>query len=255
MVTKKTKEEIAALRRGGKMLHDILHFVASEVREGVSTKYLETIARNKMEELGVTPAFLDYTPQGAERPFPAALCVSVNNVVVHGIPNEKPKILKNGDIVTIDTGICHEGLFTDSAITVPCGEIDEVAQKLLKATKEALNIAISMVKPGVKTGEIGIAIEKVAKKHGFSPAWDLGGHGVGYSQHEDPFIPNFDMGRGGVTLEEGMVLAIEPMLNEGTSKVNFLSDGYTVVTADGKRSAHFEHTVAVTKNGADILTL
>lgn len=255
MVTIKTKEEIAKLKKGGKVLHDILHFLAGEVRDGVSTKYLETIARKKIDEAGATPAFLKYTPYGAPRPFPAALCVSVNDVVVHGIPNEKPIIIKDGDIVTIDTGICFEGLYTDSAITVPCGEVDEKAKLLLKATKEALNMAIKVVRDGATTGSIGAMIERVAKKYKLYPAEDLGGHGVGYSQHEDPFIPNFKMKGDGVVLKEGMVLAIEPMLNEGTSRVEFLNDGYTVVTADGSRSAHFEHTIAVTKNGAEILTI
>jgi len=255
MVTIKTKEEIAKLKEGGKVLHDLLHFLAGEVREGVSTKYLESLARKEIEEVGAKPAFLKYTPHGADRPFPAALCVSVNDVVVHGIPNENPIIIKNGDIVTIDTGLCYKGMYTDSAITIPCGEIDEKAKLLLKATKEALNMAIKVVRDGATTGSIGAAIEKVAKKYKFFPAEDLGGHGVGYSQHEDPFIPNFKMRGDGVVLKEGMVLAIEPMLNEGTSKVDFLSDGYTVVTHDGSRSAHFEHTIVVTKNGAEILTI
>ncbi len=254
-VTIKTKEEITKLKKGGKILHDLLHFLASEVKAGVSTKYLETLARKRIEEVGAKPAFLKYTPHGASRPFPAALCVSVNDVVVHGIPNENPIILRDGDIVTIDTGICFEGLYTDSAISVPVGPVSKTSELLLKATKEALNQAIKVVRDGATTGDIGVAIEKVAKKYGFSPAEDLGGHGVGYSQHEDPFIPNFKMRGQGVVLREGMVLAIEPMLNEGTSRVEFLSDGYTVVTADGKRSAHFEHTIVVTKNGADILTL
>jgi methionyl aminopeptidase len=254
VVTIKTKEEIAKLKRGGKILHDILHFLAGEVREGVSTKYLEDMGRKKIEEAGAKPAFLKYTPQGAARPFPAALCVSVNDVVVHGIPNEKPIILQNGDILTIDTGICFEGMYTDSAITVACGEIDEKAKLLIRATKEALNMAIKIVRDGTTTGDIGKMIEKVARKYKFSPAEDLGGHGVGYSQHEDPFIPNFAMRGKGVVLKEGMVVAIEPMLNEGVGQVDFLSDGYTVVTHDGKRSAHFEHTIVVTKNGADILT-
>lgn len=254
MITIKTKEEIEKLRRGGKILHDLLEFLAGEVRDGVSTKYLEDIARKKIEEVGAKPAFLKYTPHGAERPFPAALCVSVNDVVVHGIPNEKPKIIKNGDIVTIDTGICFEGMYTDSAVTVGCGEIDKTASMLIKATKEALNMAIKCVREGTTTSDIGRMIEKVAKKYHFTPAEDLGGHGVGYSQHEDPFIPNFAVKSNGVVLKEGMVIAIEPMLNEGTGIVNFLSDGYTVVTADGKRSAHMEHTVVVTKNGSEILT-
>lgn len=254
MITIKSKAEIETLERGGHILAEILKFVASIVAPGVSTKYLEEMGRKKMGELGATPAFLNYTPKGAARPYPAALCVSVNDVVVHGIPNEKSKILKEGDIVTIDTGICFEGLYTDAAITIGVGKIDAEAKKLIKATREALSAAIDSAKVGAKTTDIGKAIEKVAKRYKYSPARDLGGHGVGYSQHEDPFIPNFSM-KGGVVLKEGMVLAIEPMLNEGKGQVKFLSDGYTVITADGMRSAHFEHTVAITKNGAEILTV
>jgi len=253
MITIKTKSEIETLREGGHILAELLHFLAGEVRDGVSTKYLEDIARKRIEEAGAVPAFLKYTPKGAARPFPAALCVSVNDVVVHGIPNEKPKILKEGDVVTIDTGLCYKGLYTDSAVTVPVGRVDRTTESLIKATKEALDAALDAATVGAKTTDIGAAIEKVAKKYKFSPAQDLGGHGVGYSQHEDPFIPNFKMS-GGVVLKEGMVLAIEPMLCVGTGKVNFLTDGYTVVTADGKKSAHFEHTVVITERGADILT-
>lgn len=253
MIKLKSKEDIKILREGGKILHDLLEFLSREVRPGVSTKYLEDIARRRIEDVGAKPAFLGYSPRGAHRAFPAALCVSVNDVVVHGIPNEKPKILKEGDIVTIDSGLIYKGLYTDSAITVGVGKIDLTSKRLLKATQEALDAAIAEAKPGAKTTDIGNAIEKVAKKYKFTPAEDLGGHGVGYSQHEDPFIPNFSM-RGGVELKSGMVLAIEPMLNVGKGAVRFLPDGYTVVTADGKRSAHFEHTVVITPKGAEILT-
>ncbi|MES2059757.1 MAG: type I methionyl aminopeptidase [Patescibacteria group bacterium] len=254
MITIKTKQQIETLRKGGKILARILKELASEVREGVSTNYLDKLARKKMEEAGATPAFLKYTPKGAARPYPAALCVSVNDEIVHGIPNENAKILKEGDIVSLDTGIEFEGMYTDSAITVPVGKIDAASEKLLRATKEALAEAILAAKAGNYTSDIGIAIERIAKKYKFSCAEDLGGHGVGFSQHEDPFIPNFKMRGKGVLLKEGMVLAIEPMLNIGGSKTTFLSDGYTAVTADGKKSAHFEHTVAVTKGAADILT-
>ncbi len=254
MVTIKTNQQIETLRKGGKILSMILKELAAEVRDGVSTNYLEKLARKKMEEAGAKPAFLKYTPKGARRPYPAALCVSVNDEIVHGIPNENAKILKEGDIVSLDTGIEYEGMFTDSAITVGVGEIDKVAKNLLRATEEALAVAISVAKAGAFTGDIGVAIERVAKKYKFSCAEDLGGHGVGFSQHEDPFIPNFKMKGKGVLLKEGMVVAIEPMLNEGVGKTVFLSDGYTAVTGDRKRSAHFEHTVAITKGAADILT-
>lgn len=254
MITFKTKSDIEKLKKGGAILYRILHELAAEVRDGVSTNYLEKLARKKMEDAGARPAFYKYTPKGAARPYPAALCVSVNNEIVHGIPNENAKILKEGDIVSLDTGIEFEGMYTDSAITVGVGQIDTKAKTLLKATQEALDAAIGAAKAGNHTSDIGVAIEKVAKKYKFSCAEDLGGHGVGFSQHEDPFIPNCKMRGKGVALKEGMVLAIEPMLNLGKAKTTFLSDGYTAVTSDGSLSAHFEHTVVITEDGAEILT-
>lgn len=254
MIRLKTKQQIDTLRKGGEILARILRELSMEVRDGVSTNFLEKMARKKIEEAGAKPAFLEYTPKGASRPYPAALCVSVNDEIVHGIPNEKPKILKEGDIVSLDSGIEYEGMYTDSAITVGVGRIDRSSKKLILATQEALEAALEAAKPGNFTGDIGKAIEKVAKKYKLSCAEDLGGHGVGFSQHEDPFIPNHAMRGKGVELKAGMAVAIEPMLNLGGSKTRFLSDGYTAVTADGKKSAHFEHTVAITKEGADILT-
>ena len=250
----KTEDEIKRLREGGKILAKILRELSEKVVPGVSTLELENYARELISKFDARPAFLGYTPVGSRRAFPAALCVSVNSEIVHGIPNEKPKILREGDIVSIDCGIEYKKMFTDSALTVPCGQVDERGRLLLKATKEALAAGIKVSKPGKKTGDIGAAIERVAKKYGFQIADDLGGHGVGRSPHEDPFIPNFGIPKSGVALLPGLVIAIEPMLNEGTSKVKFLSDGYTFVTADNKRSAHFEHTILITKDGPEILT-
>jgi methionyl aminopeptidase len=253
-ITIKTKEEIELLRQGGKILAQILKELKAEALPGVSTLALEMSARKKIKAAHATPAFLHYTPKGARREFPAALCISINDVVVHGIPNEDPKILKKGDIVTIDSGICFKKFYTDAAITVPCGEIDMEAKKLLRATSEALDAGIKAAKAGNTTGDVGDAIEKVAKKYNFSVADNLGGHGVGYSQHEDPFVPNFGMKGQGPVLQEGMVIAIEPIFNEKKSGTKLLKDGYTFVTNDGSRSAHFEHTVVVTKKSGDILT-
>lgn len=250
----KTKEQIKGIEQSSNILAKTLEDLSKKVVPGVSTLDLENYARKKIKEHGATPAFLNYKPHGAKRPYPAALCVSINNEVVHGIPNEKPKILNDGDIVTLDLGVNFKGFFSDSAITVPVGKIDDNAKKLLKATKEALSEAIKIAKPGKKTGDIGFAIEKVARKYGFSSAKDLGGHGVGIYPHEDPFIPNWDCANQGVVLEEGMVLAIEPMLNEKSGEVKILSDGYTFVTKDGGRSAHFEHTVVINKKTTKILT-
>ena len=254
MVTIKTAEEIEILRQGGKILADILEKVSEEVAPGVSTKKLEEYARKLMKEPNATSAFLGYTPYGAKRPYPAVMCISVNEEVVHGIPNENNRILKEGDIVSLDCGIIYKELYTDAAVTVPCGKIDAKAKKLLITTREALLQGIAAAKVGAKTGDIGDAVEKYAKPKGFSLAENLGGHGVGYEPHEDPFIPNFGKPGQGVALKPGMVICIEPMLNEGTARVKVLPDGYTYVTRDGKRSAHFEHTVLITEKGPEILT-
>ncbi len=254
MVTIKTEQEIETLREGGKILAQILQTLAEKTKAGVMSDVLETTLREEIKKYGAKPAFMGYTPHGASRPFPAALCLSINSQIVHGIPHEHPVQIKEGDIVSLDTGIIFHGLYTDSAITVGVGEIDGKAKLLLKATKESLDAGINAVRPGVKTGDVGMAIEAVARKYKFKIADELGGHGVGYKPHEDPFMPNFGKKGEGVTLKEGMVLAIEPMLNEGTSRIVLEDDGYTISTGDGKRSAHFEHTVVVTKDGCEILT-
>lgn len=253
-ITIKTKEDIQKLKEGGKILHKILHVLKKQVSPGKTTLDLEMEARRLMREFSVTPAFLNYTPQGAKRPFPAALCVSVNDVVVHGIPNENPVIFKEGDIVTIDSGICFKGMFTDSAITVPCGKVSSDAALLLKATREALEAGIKVAFEGNTTGDIGTAIEKVAKKYKVSVAENLGGHGVGFSQHEDPFVPNFGMPHQGSVLKSGMVIAIEPIFNLGTGRVKLLKDGYTFVTLDHSLSAHEEHTIVIQNKKPKILT-
>ncbi|MDO8564766.1 MAG: type I methionyl aminopeptidase [bacterium] len=253
-ITIKTKEEITILREGGRRLAVILQRVAAEVRAGVSSATLNDLALKLMKEGGDTPSFLGYKPRGAKRPFPAALCVSVNDEVVHGIPNEEEKILKEGDIVALDAGLIHKGLFTDMAVTVPVGKIDAGAETLLEVTKKALAIGIKEVKAGAVTGDIGAAIQKFVEPHGFGIVRDLAGHGVGYGVHEDPFVPNFGTKGEGVELKAGMVLALEPMLNVGSAEVVLDSDGYTYRTHDGTRSAHFEATVVVTEKGSEILT-
>ncbi len=254
MVTIKTGEEIESLRRGGKILAEILASLKDMIVPGVHTLDLDDKARFLMKKAGAESAFLGYTPYGAKRPYPAAVCISINDEVVHGIPNENNRIINEGDIVSIDSGIIFEGLYTDSAITVGCGKIDAKAEKLLKTTEEAMMRGIDAAQVGKKTGDIGEAIEKYVKPKGFSLAENLGGHGVGYAQHEDPFVPNFGRKGQGVSLKPGMVIAIEPIVNEGTSRVRVLRDGYTYATVDKKRSAHFEHTVVITKKGPEILT-
>ncbi|MEK7176370.1 MAG: type I methionyl aminopeptidase [Patescibacteria group bacterium] len=254
MITIKKLEEIAILREGGKRHAEILRQVAAAVAPGATAAALNSLVEKLIKENGDQAAFLGYTPKGAKRPYPASLCVSVNDEVVHGIPNEKEKILKEGDIVSLDLGLRHNGLFTDAAVTVPVGEVDEPAKKLIETTKKALAIGIATAQVGGYIGDIGSAIEKFVKPFGYGIVRDLAGHGVGYAIHEPPFVPNFGEKGKGKKLLPGMVLAIEPMLNEGTEKVVLDEDGYTYRTADGKRSAHFEHTIVITETGAEILT-
>lgn len=252
MIKKKGGAEIALLREGGKRLAFILRQVARAVAPGVTTAELDQLARGLVAAGGDEPSFLYYQPAGAPGPYPAALCVSVNDEVVHGIPGKR--VLQNGDIVSLDLGLKHRGLFTDMALTVPVGQIGSEALQLLRITAEALKRGIAAVKPDAHLSDIGAAIERVAKRYGYGLVRDLGGHGVGYQVHEDPIIANFGPAGEGPVLEPGLVLAIEPMFNQGGWRVKFLADGYAVKTVDGSLSAHFEHTVAVTENGAEILT-
>ena len=254
MITIKKTEEIAILREGGKRHMEILRQVAAAVTPGVTAAALNALAEKLIKENSDEAAFLGYTPKGAKRPYPASLCVSVNDEVVHGIPNEKEKILKEGDIVSLDLGLRHNSLITDAAITVPVGKIDATAEKLIETTKKALVIGIAAAHGGGHIGDIGEAIEKFVRPFGYGIVRDLAGHGVGYAVHEPPFVPNFGKKGKGKKLLPGMVLAIEPMLNEGTEKVVLDSDDYTYRTADGKRSAHFEHTIVITDSGAEVLT-
>jgi methionyl aminopeptidase len=254
MITIKTPEEIKTLREGGKILAQILHELSLFVAPGVSTKDINDIVNKLCKEHDAVPVFLHYRPHGAPRPYPASICVSINDEIVHGIPNEKPRILKGGDVVSLDMGIKYKGLITDSAITVGVGTIDAKAKKLLEATEKGLYAAIDAAKVGAKTGDIGYALEKCVKPYGFGLPVELGGHGVGYAVHEDPFIPNFGKKGQGPAMKPGMVVAIEPMVNEGTADTIIDDDGYTFRTADGKRSAHFEHTIVITESGPEILT-
>jgi len=249
----KTEEDIQKLRESGRINAQILREVAKKVKPGAKASELNAYAERLIDEAGVTAAFLGYKPAGVEIPYPASLCVSINEEVVHGIPTEE-KVLKEGDIVTLDLGISYEGMITDHAITVPVGVIDEESQKLIKATQSAINAGISALKLGGHVGDFGAEVMKVAEKNGFSLAEDLSGHGVGYSVHEEPFIPNEAEKGEGPELKEGLVIAVEPMLCLGDGAVKCLSDQYTYITRDGRRAAHFEHTIAFTKKGVEILT-
>ncbi len=259
MVIIKTKEEIEILREGGRRLAAILHKIKEKVRPGVTTQELDDYAQELIQASGDTPAFLNYRPAGAKKPFPAALCVSVNDEVVHGIPSRE-RTLKEGDIVSIDLGLKHQGMFTDMALTVPVGAVSPGSQKLLEVTEEALQVGIDAAQAGNTTGDIGYAVEsfvrsrKDKENQQYGIVEVLSGHGVGRAIHEDPYIPNFGKRGKGEKLRPGMVLAIEPMLNNGTKNVTIDPDGYTFRTADGKRSAHFEHTILITLGEPEILT-
>jgi methionyl aminopeptidase len=249
----KTKEEIEILREGGKRLAQILQKVGEKVKPGISTWELDQYAEKLIREGGDEPAFLNYKPDGADQAYPASLCVSVNDEVVHGIPN-KNKILKEGDIVSLDCGLKHRGLFTDHARTFPVGEISNQTQKLLEITAKCLEAGIQAAENGNRIGDISFAIESIARPFKYGIVEVLSGHGVGKKIHEDPYIPNFGKKNTGPKLVPGMVIALEPMINNGTKHVTLDADGYTIRTADGKRSAHFEHTILITEGEAEILT-
>lgn len=254
MISIKTQEEIDIMKEGGKRHRLILDILSKMIKPNVSSYDLEKKARKLIEEEGDKGSFLNYKPKGAKRAYPACLCVSINDEIVHGIPNEEEKILKSGDIVSIDLGLTHKGLITDSAITVIVGDGSEKDKKLVEHTKEALYLGIKEAKVGNKIGDIGFVIGSFGRKLGYGVCEGLAGHGVGYKVHEDPFVPNEGVRNTGEVLKEGMVLAIEPMFTLGSSKIILAKDGYTYKTADGSKAAHFEHTIAITKEGPIILT-
>jgi methionyl aminopeptidase len=251
IIFKKSKEEIKILKEGGRIVAEILSILKTHIRPGVIPKELDKIAEDLIKKFGAFPAFKGYSPQPTLEPFPATICISKNWVVVHGIPDKTP--LKRGDIVSIDLGILYKGLYTDAAITVGVGKLEPRHKKLIKITKEALFYGIQKAKPGNTIGDIGYAIQNLVEKNGFSVIKELVGHGVGYFIHESPPVPNFGSPKSGITLEEGMVIAIEPMVCEGGGEIEMLSDG-SFITKDRSFAAHFEHTVAITKRGPLILT-
>ncbi len=255
MINKKSKEEIEVLNEAGTILATILKELAKEAVPGATTLALDDRAMELVEEYDVEPVLLGYHPTFADRPFPAAICVSVNNCVQHGIPSEGV-VLKEGDTVNIDMSLAYRGMIVDSGITVGVGEISDEARKLLACTQEALAVGIKEAKPGNHIGDISEAVQKFVESRGFSVVEVLCGHGVGYEIHEDPNIPNFGKAGTGPEIEVGHVYAIEPIVNIGKPDVFFddEGDGYSVYTNDGTWSAHFEHTVAITEDGPLILT-
>jgi methionyl aminopeptidase len=246
-VVLKSSQEIEKMRRAGKVVREVLELVRSTVKPGATTLDLENAAEGRLKELGVKAAFKGY------HGFPCVLCTSVNSEVVHGIPSAQ-RVLKSGDIVSVDFGAVVDGYFGDAAITVPVGKIDEKSARLLKVTEASLHAGIAAVKPGATLGDVGAAVQDVVEAEGFSVVRDFVGHGIGVHMHEDPQVPNFGKPGQGMKLKAGMVIAIEPMVNAGKPEVQVLGDGWTAVASDGSMSAHFEHTVAVTSTGARVLT-
>jgi methionyl aminopeptidase len=242
----KSPAEIEKMRAASQLVARILDELAAMVAPGVSTWDLDTAAEQKVRAAGAEPAFKGY------RGYPATLCASANEQVIHGIPNRTP--LKAGDIISLDMGVKLDGFYGDSAVTVPVGAVDEQVTRLLRVTQEALQKGIAQVRVGGRISDIGHAIQKHVEAQGFSVVREFVGHGIGASLHEEPQIANYGEPGRGPRLAEGMTLAIEPMVNMGKPAVKVLADGWTAVTKDGSLSAHFEHTVAVTKNGPDVLT-
>lgn len=255
MITKKTPVEIETLKAAGAILAKFLKELAKVAVAGNTTLDIDDRAMELCEEYGVEPVLLGYHPTFAPHPYPAAVCVSVNNCVQHGIPSADI-VLHEGDVVNIDMSIAHEGMIVDSGITVGVGEIDDEARRLLAATQEALAHGIKAAQPGAHIGDISAAIQTFIESRGLSVVEELCGHGVGYAVHEEPIIPNFGKAGTGPLIEVGHVYAIEPIVNVGKKQVYFddEGDGYSVYTKDGSWSAHFEHTVAITEAGPVILT-
>jgi len=246
MIVCKSASELVRMRTANALVADVLGALEAMVLPGVTTLDLDAVAESLVREGGAEPAFKGY------RGFPATVCASVNEEVVHGIPSKRP--LKAGDIVSLDVGVLLDGFYGDSALTVPVGEISVAAAKLLSVTEQSLERAISAVRAGARVSDLGHAVQHYVEANGYSVVREFVGHGIGTKLHEEPQIPNYGQPGQGPRLAEGMVLAIEPMVNIGSATVKVLKDGWTAVTSDGNLSAHFEHTVAVTAEGAEVLT-
>ncbi len=246
MISIKSPSEIEKMRKAGIITGGALVAAGKAIRAGMTTKELDTIVRKYITSHGAKPSFLGYGG------FKGSACISINDVVIHGIPG--PQVIKEGDIVSVDVGAYIDGYHGDSCKTFAVGEISDEAKALLKSTEESLYLAIDMVKPGVRLGDLGAAIQKYNEDNGYGVVREFVGHGVGHDLHEDPEVPNFGKPGHGVRLREGMVIAIEPMITQGSPAVKVMKDGWTTKTVDGKLSAHFEHTIAVTKTGCIILT-
>jgi methionyl aminopeptidase len=252
MIVLKSKDELNRMRVASSITAEILAVIAERARPGVTTGELDAIAEEQTRKRGAVPAFKGYTVGG--RTFPATVCVSINDEVVHGIPSRQ-RVLRDGDIVGLDFGVSYEGFYGDSARTVAIGRVGEDAQRLIAVTQTALQAGIEAMQPGRHLVDVSAAIEDVVEGAGFSIVREFVGHGIGRRLHEDPQVPNYRTGARGPRLQEGLVLAVEPMVNLGRPEVELLEDGWTAVTRDGSLSAHFEHSVAITATGPYILSL
>jgi methionyl aminopeptidase len=252
MILLKSRDEIARMRTASAVVAEVLATLREHAKAGVSTGELDEIAEDLIRKRGAKSAFKGYVVQG--RTFPATVCISINDEVVHGIPSKR-RVLRDGDIVGLDFGLSIDGYFGDAAVTVPVGPVAEPARRLMETTKAALEAGIRAIEPGKYVSDISAAIQDVAEGAGYSLVREFVGHGIGRKLHEDPQVPNYRTGTRGVRLQEGLVLAIEPMVNEGGPDVYVREDGWTAATRDGRLSAHFEHSVAVTADGPYILTL
>ncbi len=246
MISIRSEYELSLLKEAGHIVYLTHQYLKQYIKPGITTKELDKLAEDFIRSKGATPSFLNYNG------FPGSICTSINNEVVHGIPSKRK--LRNGDIISIDIGACYKGYHGDSAWSYGVGTISKDMEYLLKHTEEALYVGLKEVKPGARIGDIGAAIEEYANKYHLGVVKELVGHGVGSHLHEDPEVPNYGKRNTGPILKEGMVIAVEPMLNLGTAEVFILDDDWTIITGDDEPSAHFEHTVAVTKDGYKILT-
>ena len=252
MILLKSREDIEHMRAASGIVAEILGELRARVRPGVTTEELDALAEELTRKKGARPAFKGYTVAG--RVFPASVCISINDEVVHGVPSAK-RVLREGDIVGLDFGVCYQGYYGDAAMTVAVGQVSGEAERLMRTTQAALSAGIEAIRAGAHVGDISAAIQDTAEAGGYSLVREFVGHGIGRSLHEDPQVPNYRTGARGVRLQEGLVLAIEPMVNAGSAEVYVKDDGWTAATRDGRLSAHFEHSVAVTSNGPYILSL
>ncbi|HEX9467151.1 MAG TPA: type I methionyl aminopeptidase [Acidimicrobiia bacterium] len=248
MITRKSSSQIALMRKAGRVVAEMHEVCTRAAKAGATTLDVDRVAREVIERRGARSNFLGY------RGFPAVVCTSPNDVIVHGIPSDTV-VLEDGDILSIDCGAIIEGWHADAAVTVPIGEIDDESRRLIEVTRASLEAAIEQVVEGSRLGDIGAAVEGIAEAAGFTVVREYVGHGIGTAMHEDPQVPNYGPAGRGLKLKEGHVLAIEPMVNAGSALTEVLDDGWTVVTRDHRRSAHFEHTIAVTDHGPEVLTL